>query len=91
MDSVLPLSEYTPLFTTKAEAKRYRKQVLEHVAHEAELQAEFETERNRILASFGTREPAKLGDDFIAKWAYVSTGGTTIRKQRRRELRKATK
>ena len=88
---VLPLVEYIPLFSTKADAKRYRKAVLEYVADLERDRLEFEAEKARILANFPKREPTCLGDDFIARWAYVSSGGTAIRRKHRRELKQQRK
>lgn len=88
-DNLYPsLSDLIPLFPTKAAAKRYRKQVIQYVNEQLRDAAEIEYETIRIRSSFPKWEPAQLGDDFIAKWHYVTGGGTTIRKNRRRELKR---
>lgn len=82
------LDDLLPLFPTKAEAKRYRKQVIEYVN---ECQKDFEeiaSETVRIRNSFLKREPAILGDDFLARWHYLTNGGTAIRRNRKRELKR---
>lgn len=85
------LNDLIPLFPTKAAAKRYRKQVIEYVNQCEQDRIEAEQEVARIRASFPKWERAELGDDFLARFHYVTSGGTAIRRNRKRELKQLAK
>lgn len=89
MDYTPPsLETLRPFFATKAEAKRYRKQIIQYLAELKRDADEIEAETQRIRDSFPKREPAVLGDDFIARWAYIRGCGTAVRRNRKRELKR---
>lgn len=91
MSDAPTLDELIPLFPTKADAKRYRKEVLKYVAECERDAAEIAAETARIKAMFPERKPLELGYDFLAYWHELSSGGTAIRRKRRRELKKLKK
>lgn len=55
------------------------------------MDAEFEAERQRILDSFGKREPAVLGPDFFKGKMCFAQGGTALRRKQKREAKKMKK
>lgn len=85
------LETLRPLFSTKADAKRYRKLVILYLAELKRDQDEIAAETARIRASFPKREPTVLGDDFLARFHYVRSGGTAVRRNRKRELKRLSK
>ena len=92
------LQELERYFATRGAAKRVRKSILEQAAtctwcsESSEWDdTEAEKEKARILASFGKREPLSLDEDFIARFHYYRGGGTAIRRNRKRELKRQQK
>lgn len=85
------LETLLPFFATKAEAKRYRKQICQYLAELKHDADEIAAETARIRAMFPQRVPSNLGDDFLARYHYVTAGGTAVKRNRRRELKRQAK